>query len=60
MHLEKIRKIIFCLWLDMKYNKKSMKSEAFSLKKLNENGLVWFVGFYGLSTLIGYLMPNPF
>ena len=22
-------------------------------------GLVWFVGFYGISTSIGYLMPNP-
>ena len=22
--------------------------------------LVWFVGFYGLSTLVGYLTPNPF
>ena len=23
-------------------------------------GLVWFVGFYGISTFVGYLMPNPF
>ena len=23
-------------------------------------GLVWFVGFYGISTLLGYLTPNPF
>ena len=23
-------------------------------------GLVWLVGFYGISTFIGYLMPNPF
>ena len=22
--------------------------------------LVWFVGFYGISTSVGYLMPNPF
>ena len=22
-------------------------------------GLVWFVGFYGLSTFVGYLKPNP-
>ena len=21
---------------------------------------VWFVGFYGISTFVGYLMPNPF
>ena len=23
-------------------------------------GLIWFVEFYVLSTLVGYLMPNPF
>ena len=23
-------------------------------------GLVWFVGFYGISIFVGYLMPNPF
>ena len=23
-------------------------------------GLVWFVGFYGISTFVGYLKPNPF
>ena len=23
-------------------------------------GLVWFGGFYGISTFIGYLTPNPF
>ena len=22
-------------------------------------GLVWFVGFYGISTFVGYLTPNP-
>ncbi len=22
--------------------------------------MVWFVGFYGISTFVGYLMPNPF
>ena len=20
----------------------------------------WFIGFYGISTFVGYLMPNPF
>ena len=25
-----------------------------------EPGLVWFVGFYGISTFVGYLTPNPF
>ncbi len=24
------------------------------------DGLIWFVGFYGISTFVGYLMPNPF
>ena len=24
------------------------------------SGLVWFVGFYGISTFVGYLTPNPF
>ena len=23
-------------------------------------GLVWFGGFYGISTFVGYLAPNPF
>ena len=23
-------------------------------------GLVWFGGFYGISTFAGYLTPNPF
>ena len=23
-------------------------------------GLVWFVGFYGISSFVGYLTPNPF
>ena len=25
-----------------------------------EFGLVWFIGFYGISTFIGYLTANPF
>ena len=25
-----------------------------------ESGLVWFVRFYGISTFVGYLTPNPF
>ena len=24
------------------------------------NGLVWFGGFYGISTFVGYLTPNQF
>ena len=30
------------------------------LQSENHNSLVWFVGFYGISTFVGYLMPNPF
>ena len=26
----------------------------------SENGLVWLLGFYGIPTFVGYLMPNPF
>ena len=25
-----------------------------------QNSLVWFIGFYGISTFVGYLTPNPF
>ena len=24
------------------------------------NDIQWLVGFYGISTFVGYLMPNPF
>ena len=27
---------------------------------LKFSGLVWFVWFYGISTFVGYLTPNPF
>ena len=23
-------------------------------------GIVWFIGFYGISTFVGYLTPIPF
>ena len=36
--------------------KRIMVSEKTSLLSL----MVWFVGFYGISTIVGYLMPNPF
>ena len=28
--------------------------------KITLVGLVWFVGFYGISNFVGYLTPNPF
>ena len=36
-----------------------------TLSKTDDNwndwfGLVWFVWFYGISTFVGYLTPNPF
>ena len=30
------------------------------LLKKNLVNFVWFVGFYGISTFVGYLTPNPF
>ena len=27
---------------------------------ISKKGLVWFVGFYDISTFVGYLTPNPF
>ena len=29
-------------------------------RERDEDKVIWFVGFYGISTFIGYLMPNPF
>ena len=29
-------------------------------ESLNLFGLVWSVGFYGISIFVGYLTPNPF
>ena len=29
------------------------------IRKVEKRGLVWFF-FYGISTIVGYLMPNPF
>ena len=39
--------------------KKTMKAiEKRERKK--KTLMVWFVGFYGISTFVGYLTPNPF
>ena len=27
---------------------------------VGEGWLSWFMGFYGMSTIVGYLSPNPF
>ena len=32
----------------------------FDISKQNLFGLIWFVGFYGVSTFVGYLTPNRF
>ena len=44
-----------------KTNKKEKEGKRNSVKKKG-NHLVWFglVWFYGTSTIIGYLIPNPF
>ena len=32
-----------------------------SSNNCNSNMMVgWFIGFYGISTFVGYLTPNPF
>ena len=31
-----------------------------SINTIDLDGLVWFLGFYGISTYVGYLTPNPF
>ena len=40
-----------------KVGKEKTKMEE---KKIRNDGLVWFVGFYGISTFVGYLTPNAF
>ena len=47
----------------MKYERKcEIKERKKSCEERRELGLVWFglVWFYGISIIIGYLMPNPF
>ena len=36
------------------------KGKQFSVIQYRLFGLVWFAGFYGISTFLGYLTPNPF
>ena len=38
----------------------SKKKSILEDRKVKSIGLVWFVGFYGISTFVGYLTPNPF
>ena len=38
----------------------SSKTKVHWMKSGRFYGLVWFVGFYGISTFVGYLTPNPF
>ena len=40
--------------------RKDVDLELKFLKHIEFQGLVWFVGFYGISTFVGYLTPNPF
>ena len=49
----------------MKIQKRNLTSittnyEVSWLIAMSRFGLVWFGGFYGISTFVGYLMPNPF
>ena len=36
------------------------QEDDFGIKWPTLVGLVWFVGFYGISNFVGYLTPNPF
>ena len=39
---------------------KWLNEQKISLLLAKFDGLVWFVGFYGISTFVGYLTSNPF
>ena len=49
---KKKQEILFNFWL----SRKMQKHEIVFLTRW----LGWFVGFYGISTFVGYLTPNPF
>ena len=44
---------------EIRWKKNTIKNERITYNILIGN-VGWFVGFYGISTLVGYLMPNPF
>ena len=44
----------------MLLNWTGMKPKMESLKNLQMKSNDWLFGFYGISTFVGYLMPNPF
>ena len=37
-----------------------LKAPHIYIYREREREMVWFGGFYGISTFVGYLMPNPF
>ncbi len=45
-------------------SKEKKKEEKININKRNERkgkvGLIRLIGFYGISTFVGYLTPNPF
>ena len=43
-----------------KKKKKEQKKEKGKKKERRKRKKVWLVGFYGISTFVGYLTPNPF
>ena len=51
-------RIIDSIFDDDKYTTK--KVSLSSLKKKEKWLWLWLVGFYGISTFVGYLTPNPF
>ena len=44
--------------LETKLSSRNLIKRINSILKMDNGGLVW-LGFYGISTIIGYLMPNP-
>ena len=46
-------------WVALSEYQASLAYQSFT-NSANASGLVRFVGFYGISTFVGYLMPNPF
>ena len=57
MREKKLKSMIRTFVSDAKLEKKKKKKKK---KKLDLKGIIGLVLFYGISTFIGYLTPNPF
>ena len=54
--------IVMYAWISVRVRGWVAKERILSTASLKRRrfSLVWFVGFYGISTPVGYLTPNPF